>query len=482
MGTGASAEPGRHGATRPARGFHRADPASGPALLLPFRHARDHRPGARHRPRPGCDLCRRAGRPAPRRVDRRQERRPGGRLLPRERGVRRPRPRRRSVGLRGQPRPHHDRGGSGRRPGRPDRAGVRDRAPSARGARRPPARPRPVRDRRGRGPVRGAAGGQDRRPARGGCGPSTRRRDRVHRFHVRRAARVEDVRRDGRQLHGTGDHPRRVGHRGERGGRRRAAAPQLPRLGGRLAGRRLRAHPLPGAGRERRAGRDGGGPAPLRSEVAAGAPDHRPPPLAALPPDPRELRPSNRAGPRLRHRGQLCRDELPDHRQARGRLPLRLGADRHRRRRHRAGRDGHVRLGRRGRRGAGRSARAGRAPRRLPQQPRDRAADRPRVRGRDAGRRLEPDPAHPDDEHQPAAEAGHELRRDHRRHRRRPPARPQPELVDRRPAPQLPVRHRAGLGDQGRQAGPALPQRDLHRDHARVLGELRRRRATRRAT
>ena len=47
----------------------------------------------------------------------------------------------------------------------------------------------------------------------------------------------------------------------------------------------------------------------------------------------------------------------------------------------------------------------GRDLRRLPEQPRDRAADRPPERRRDAGRRLEPDPAHPDDQHQPAAEA-----------------------------------------------------------------------------
>ncbi len=47
-----------------------------------------------------------------------------------------------------------------------------------------------------------------------------------------------------RQLHGTGDHPRRLGHRGERGGRRRAAAAQLPRRGRRLAGRRVRVRPL----------------------------------------------------------------------------------------------------------------------------------------------------------------------------------------------------------------------------------------------
>ena len=43
--------------------------------------------------------------------------------------------------------------------------------------------------------------------------------------------------------------------------------------------------------------------------------------------------------------------------------------------------------------------------RRLPLVARDRAADRPPVGRRDAGRRLEPDPADPDDEREPPAEA-----------------------------------------------------------------------------
>ena len=41
----------------------------------------------------------------------------------------------------------------------------------------------------------------------------------------------------------------------------------------------------------------------------------------------------------------------------------------------------------------------------LPLVARDGAADRPPERRRDAGRRLEPHPAHPDDQHQPAARA-----------------------------------------------------------------------------
>ena len=49
--------------------------------------------------------------------------------------------------------------------------------------------------------------------------------------------------------------------------------------------------------------------------------------------------------------------------------------------------------------------------------------------GRDAGRRLEPHPADPHDQHQPAAAARHELRRHRRRHRRRPAPGHQPVVV-----------------------------------------------------
>ncbi len=79
---------------------------------------------------------------------------------------------------------------------------------------------------------------------------------------------------------------------------------------------------------------------------------------------------------------------------------------------------------------------------RLPFEPRDGAADRPRQRRGHARRRLEPAAAHPHDQHQPRAAAGHELRGHHRRHRRRPAPGEQPQLVHRRPASQLPVRRR----------------------------------------
>ncbi len=68
-------------------------------------------------------------------------------------------------------------------------------------------------------------------------------------------------------------------------------------------------------------------------------------------------------------------------------------------------RDGHVRLGRRRGRGPGGTARQGGHLRRLSVEPRDGPADRATLRWGDASRRLEPDPAHPDDQCQPPAKA-----------------------------------------------------------------------------
>ena len=70
----------------------------------------------------------------------------------------------------------------------------------------------------------------------------------------------------------------------------------------------------------------------------------------------------------------------------------------------------------------------------------------------DAGRRLEPHPAHPDDECQPASARRDDLRGHRRRHRRRPSVRPT-SVVDRRQAPELPVLDRGMPRDPGRQAG-----------------------------
>ena len=77
--------------------------------------------------------------------------------------------------------------------------------------------------------------------------PTRRRRGQggdLHRDPLRRPPRVEDVRGDGRQLHGADADPRRRGRRGERDRRRRAPAPELPGWGRRaVQGRRLRVRP-----------------------------------------------------------------------------------------------------------------------------------------------------------------------------------------------------------------------------------------------
>ena len=66
----------------------------------------------------------------------------------------------------------------------------------------------------------------------------------VHRDPLRRPPRVEDVRRDRRQLHRADDHPRRRGRRGQRDRGRRAPAPELPRRRRRaVQGGRLRVRP-----------------------------------------------------------------------------------------------------------------------------------------------------------------------------------------------------------------------------------------------
>ena len=52
----------------------------------------------------------------------------------------------------------------------------------------------------------------------------------------------------------------------------------------------------------------------------------------------------------------------------------------------------------------------------------------------------------------------------------------EPVVVDRRQAGELPVRVRDRLADQGRQADRDVPEPQLHRDHDRVLGLVRRRR------
>ena len=94
---------------------------------------------------------------------------------------------------------------------------------------------------------------------------------------------------------------------------------------------------------------------------------------------------------------------------------------------------------------------------------------RARLRRQRARRRLGPPADGADDQRRPRARAAH-ARRDHRRHRRRDLHGDQPLVVDRRPAAQLPVRHRGRLRGQGRPARPAAAQPDLHRHRPAVLG------------
>ena len=349
-------------------------PAPVPALLLPFRDARDHRPGARHRPSPGSDLRRRAGRPAPRRVDRRQERDAGWRLGRRERGLRRPRPRRRGVGLRGQPRPDDRRSGPGRGPGRPDRPGIRDRDPPARRAGRSAARP-----------VAGSRHRWRRIPSR--CRWKTRSATcsrRTRPFGASTGIAFTDsmygAQREWKTFAATdGSYTEQViTHVGSGIEANAVDGDELqrrsfPDAGGGWQGAGYEYVRSLGARRERRARRDRGRPAPVRTEAAAGTPDDRPPPVAARTSRSTRAAATRRSstgssGPRRATPGRsfLTTDKLD--------AGFRYGSelDRHRRRRHRAGRDGHVRVGRRGRRRPGGAARGGRAPHRLPEQPRDR--------------------------------------------------------------------------------------------------------------
>ncbi len=73
------------------------------------------------------------------------------------------------------------------------------------------------------------------------------------------------------------------------------------------------------------------------------------------------------------------------------------------------------------------------------------------------------------------------LRRSPRGRRRGHLPRDEQELVDRRQAPELPVRDADRLGDQGRKARPHAPRRDLHGLDARLLGLARRGRRARRS-
>ena len=113
---------------------------------------------------------------------------------------------------------------------------------------------------------------------------------------------------------------------------------------------------------------------------------------------------------------------------------------------------GTLRLGRRGRRRPAGAARQGGHVRRLPES-RETA---PRI-GRQSGGAMRADgwnriPLIRMTNVNLLPKDGMTLRRHRRRHRRRAAVRDQPQLVDRRPPPQLPVRDRGLPRDQGRQA------------------------------
>ena len=106
-------------------------------------NARSDQPCPRHGHRPGRELRGRARDPADRGIDQHQVDPRRGRAVGRDGGLRRPRARRRRLGLRRQPPPVHRRGGPRRRRGRADREGQRDGPAQPRacstGARRPTA-------------------------------------------------------------------------------------------------------------------------------------------------------------------------------------------------------------------------------------------------------------------------------------------------------------------------------------------------------
>ena len=121
------------------------------------------------------------------------------------------------------------------------------------------------------------------------------------------------------------------------------------------------------------AARGGGSRVAPRGRVPRRGDDGRDRPRADAAPDARVGRPSDRARPRLRHRGRICRDELPEAR--RPRLPpLRLRAHERHRGRHHPARPRHLRLRRRRRAGLAGAGRRGRRAPQLPHLARDRGS------------------------------------------------------------------------------------------------------------
>ena len=291
-----------------------------------------------------------------------------------------------------------------------------------------------------------------------------------------RLPRVEVVPGLGRLGHGAGRHPRR----------RRASRPTPPTTTtcSGAASPRPAAHRAAGYEHVRgldlvsSAGRSRRRPSSCwRARAAAGPAHDRPAPLAAVPPDPRELRTPHGARPRLRHGGRLRRHQLPDHRQARARASATARSSSTssptRRRRAAWGRSaGTTRASPRSAcRSSARASSAATCPAARPRRASGGGVAAPmRADGwnrlpliRMTNINLQPRDGMSLDDIVADTDDGLLLES-------------QPQLVHRRPPPELPVRVRDGARDQGRQAGPALPQRDVHGHHADVLGLLRRRR------
>ena len=392
-------------------------------------------------------------------------------------GLRRPRPRRRRLGLRVVAPPDRGRGRPGRR-ARPSGSPAPAPPPCATGRASTTGRPPTARTRRRSKRTRSRSRSRPRSPT---CSPPTRPppASRASPSPSRSYAAQREWKTfaatDGSLTEQVITHVG-VGGRGQRRRRRRAPAPELPGLGRRLAGGRLRVHPRP---RPRRARPSRSPTRPSQLLTAPQCPSGRF--TIVLDPSQLYLQLHESCGhPTELDRvfgteASLRRHQLPDDRQARRGLPLRLGPHRHRRRRDGARRDGHVRLGRRGRRGAGRAARHRTASSSATCRSRETA---PRI-GRQSGGAMRadgwnriplirmtninllPKPGMSLDEIVADTDDGLYLASNR-------------SLVDRRPPPELPVRDRGRLRDQGRQEGPAVQEPDLHRHHLRVLAVVRR--------
>ena len=353
-----------HGPTRMRR-IRSRDAATTPPLLGSAAHARPDRPRPRHGHRPGRRLCRRPRRPPPR-GEHRRSRPAASKASPRARA--RASASASSSTAPGASRASHiltdRRGRPRRRRGRPDRPGVGDR-PARAGrasttARRPAARyETPVE----RGPVQRPARAQDRRPARGRpggragsraspspsrCTPpsaSGRRSPPPTAASPSRSSPTSAPR--SRPTPSTATSTSGAATRTRAAAGTRPATSTSASLDLADAGRAARRGGRRAADAPRSARRAGSRSSSTRSQLYLQVHEscgH-----------PTEL--DRVFGTEASYAGH----ELPDDRQARRRVPLRLGPHRHRRRRDRARRHGHVRLGRRGRRGPGRAARPGRA-------------------------------------------------------------------------------------------------------------------------